>query len=75
MVNIDVFWSIVQSNANHIKTLNHEMGSVQSSIEAIQQLNTWMLGCMASTFFIVLGTLIAVIRNIYWVKKSVNGVK
>ena len=72
-MNIDVFWSLVQSNADHIKTLNYEMGAVQASIESIQCLNVWMLGCMSATFVAVLIGLIASTKSLRLIKKNGKG--
>ena len=78
-MDIGTLLSLAQNNARHIATLNREMGEVITQLNMMRELIVWirvllvwMLGCMATTFFTILGTLIAVVRNIHWTKKA-NG--
>lgn len=58
-----LWWELAQQNANHIATLNREMGGVLNAL-------SWIRGLIFAHLAAMGGLFVVGIRNIYWTKKN-----
>jgi len=61
------FWELIQQNAEHIRTMNYEMGQIVSSIGWIRN---FMIGCFSVLGGLIVGTWVTIFKNLQWTKKN-----